>query len=82
MTCRWRVRTRTQQDPGQGIWEVRSGRQEFLYSRVLRWAAGFAWKRSFPAPFGRWLSCGSGRHLPVMGEDERAAAAVQQVLSP
>jgi GH15 family glucan-1,4-alpha-glucosidase len=43
----------------EGIWEVRGGRQEFLYSRVLCWAAmdraiRLARKRSFPAPLARW----------------------------
>jgi len=43
----------------ESIWEMRGGRQEFLYSRVLCWAAidralGLAWKRSFPAPIVRW----------------------------
>ena len=42
-----------------GIWEVRSGQQEFLYSRLMCWVAvdrGFrlAHKRSFPAPLERW----------------------------
>jgi GH15 family glucan-1,4-alpha-glucosidase len=43
----------------EGIWEVRGGRREFLYSRVLCWAAidravRLAQKRSFPAPVFRW----------------------------
>ncbi|MGE0822151.1 MAG: glycoside hydrolase family 15 protein [Candidatus Binatia bacterium] len=42
-----------------GIWEVRSGRFEFLYSRVMCWAAvdrgiRLARKRSLPAPLDRW----------------------------
>jgi GH15 family glucan-1,4-alpha-glucosidase len=42
-----------------GIWEVRGGRQEFLYSRVMCWVAidraiRLANRRSFPAPFPRW----------------------------
>src|SRR5262249_14009977 len=41
--------------PDEGIWEVRGGRQEFLYSRVMCWVAfdraiRLALKRSFPAP--------------------------------
>jgi len=44
----------------EGIWEVRGGRQEFLYSRVMCWVAldraiRLANKRSFPAPLSRWL---------------------------
>ena len=43
----------------EGIWEVRGGRQEFLYSRAMCWVAidraiRLANKRSFPAPFSRW----------------------------
>jgi GH15 family glucan-1,4-alpha-glucosidase len=43
----------------EGIWEVRGGRQEFLYSRVMCWVAidraiRLAAKRSFPAPLARW----------------------------
>ena len=50
--CHWR-------EPDESIWEVRGGRQEFLYSRVLGWAAidraiRLALKRSFPAPLVRW----------------------------
>ncbi|MEE9218407.1 MAG: glycoside hydrolase family 15 protein [Acidobacteriota bacterium] len=44
----------------EGIWEIRSGRQEFLYSRFMCWVAidrgvRLALKRSFPAPLDRWL---------------------------
>jgi GH15 family glucan-1,4-alpha-glucosidase len=43
----------------ESIWEVRGGRQEFLFSRVMCWAAidraiRLAGKRSFPAPLARW----------------------------
>jgi GH15 family glucan-1,4-alpha-glucosidase len=46
-------------EPDESIWEVRGGRREFLYSRVLCWAAidravRLAQKRSFPAPVVRW----------------------------
>jgi len=45
--------------PDQGIWEVRSGCQEFLYSRVLCWVAvdralRLARRRRYPAPLDRW----------------------------
>jgi GH15 family glucan-1,4-alpha-glucosidase len=44
----------------EGIWEVRGGAQEFLYSRVMCWVAidrgvRLAQKRSFPAPLDRWI---------------------------
>jgi GH15 family glucan-1,4-alpha-glucosidase len=43
----------------EGIWEVRGGRREFLYSRLMCWVAidraiRLARKRSFPAPLDRW----------------------------
>jgi len=43
----------------EGIWEVRGGQQEFLYSRLMCWVAvdraiRLAQKRSFPAPVERW----------------------------
>jgi GH15 family glucan-1,4-alpha-glucosidase len=43
----------------ESIWEVRGGRQEFLYSRAMCWVAidraiRLARKRSFPAPLSRW----------------------------
>ncbi|MBV9488194.1 MAG: glycoside hydrolase family 15 protein [Verrucomicrobia bacterium] len=47
--------------PDEGIWEVRGGRQELFYSRLMCWVAvdrglRLADKRSFPAPRSRWLS--------------------------
>jgi GH15 family glucan-1,4-alpha-glucosidase len=49
------------QRPDEGIWEVRGGAHEFLYSRVMCWVAidrgiRLAQKRSFPAPLARWLT--------------------------
>ncbi len=46
--------------PDEGIWEVRGGRHDFLYSRLMCWVAidrgvRLALKRSFPAPLDRWL---------------------------
>jgi len=43
----------------EGIWEVRGGRRDFVYSRVLCWVAvdrgvRLADKRSLPADRGRW----------------------------
>jgi GH15 family glucan-1,4-alpha-glucosidase len=47
------------QRPDDGVWEVRSGQREFLYSRILSWVAidrglRMAIKRSLPAPIDRW----------------------------
>ncbi len=44
----------------EGIWEVRGGAHEFLYSRVMCWVAidrgiRLAQKRSFPGPLAKWL---------------------------
>ena len=44
----------------EGIWEVRGGTQEFLYSRLMCWVAldrgiRLANKRSLPAPTAEWL---------------------------
>jgi GH15 family glucan-1,4-alpha-glucosidase len=46
-------------DKDEGIWEVRGGRQEFLYSRVMCWVAldrgiRLAQKRSLPADLASW----------------------------
>jgi len=45
--------------PDESIWEVRGGRREFLYSRVLCWVAidraiRLATRRSLPASLARW----------------------------
>ena len=44
----------------EGIWEVRSGRQHFVYSKLMCWVAldrglRLADKRSFPADRNRWI---------------------------
>ena len=46
--------------PDEGIWEVRGGKQPLFYSRLMCWVAvdralRLAEKRSFPAPMARWL---------------------------
>jgi GH15 family glucan-1,4-alpha-glucosidase len=43
----------------EGVWEVRGGREEFLYSRLMCWVAvdraiRLADRRSFPYPYDRW----------------------------
>jgi GH15 family glucan-1,4-alpha-glucosidase len=45
--------------PDEGIWEVRGGQQEFLYSRLMSWVAldrgiRIARRRSLPSPASRW----------------------------
>src|SRR5262249_40899036 len=46
-------------DVDEGIWEVRSGRQPFTYSRMMEWVAferalRIARQRGLPAPRDRW----------------------------
>jgi GH15 family glucan-1,4-alpha-glucosidase len=54
----------------EGIWEVRGGQKEFLYSRLLCWVAidrgvRLALKRSFPAPLSRWLEMRDEIYLEI-----------------
>ncbi len=70
--------------PDEGIWEVRGGRQEFLYSRLLCWVAvdrgvRLAWKRSLPAPLDRWIATRSAIHQEIVTRfyDRRIGAFVQ-----
>jgi GH15 family glucan-1,4-alpha-glucosidase len=47
-------------EPDEGIWEVRSGKKHFVYSKLMCWVAldrglRLAEKRSFPTPRQRWL---------------------------
>jgi GH15 family glucan-1,4-alpha-glucosidase len=46
--------------PDEGIWEMRSGKQNFVYSKLMNWVAldrgiRLADKRSFPGDRQRWL---------------------------
>jgi GH15 family glucan-1,4-alpha-glucosidase len=54
----------------EGIWEVRGGRQHFLYSRLMCWVAidrgvRLAWKRSLPAPLDRWITVRTQIHRDI-----------------
>jgi GH15 family glucan-1,4-alpha-glucosidase len=47
-------------DTDEGIWEVRGGQREFIYSRLTDWVAmdraiRIAQRRSLPAPLARWI---------------------------
>lgn len=49
------------QNRDEGIWEVRGGRQHFVYSKMMCWVAldralRLASKRSFPGNLDRWLT--------------------------
>src|SRR5262245_19181279 len=72
--------------PDEGIWEVRGGRHEFLYSRVMCWAAldraiRLAAKRSFPAPLPRWYEARDTLYQDVFTHfwDPARRAVIQHV---
>jgi GH15 family glucan-1,4-alpha-glucosidase len=53
--------TENWREPDEGIWEVRGGRQEFTYSRLMSWvaferAARMARERGLPGPLVQWLA--------------------------
>ena len=55
----------------EGIWEVRSGRQHFVYSKLMCWVAidrglRLADKRSFPADRARWVRVRDEVYLDIM----------------
>ena len=68
----------------EGIWEVRGGKQEFLYSRLMCWVAidrgvRLALKRSFPAPLDRWRRVRDAIYNEIMDDfwDAKRQAFVQ-----
>jgi GH15 family glucan-1,4-alpha-glucosidase len=68
----------------EGVWEVRGGRQEFLFSRLMCWVAvdraiRVAGKRSFPAPLDRWYAVRDEIYGAIMSEfwDPQLEAFVQ-----
>ncbi|MGH9453932.1 MAG: glycoside hydrolase family 15 protein [Terriglobia bacterium] len=71
-----------------GIWEVRAGRQNFVYSKVMCWvtldrAFRLAMKRSFPADVSRWLKVRDEIYLQTLsqGWNEKRQAFVQHYKS-
>jgi GH15 family glucan-1,4-alpha-glucosidase len=57
----------------EGIWEVRSGRRHFVYSKMMCWVAfdralRLAEKRSFPAERARWLQIRDEIYEEIMRE--------------
>lgn len=71
-------------EPDEGIWEVRGGRHEFLYSRLMCWVAldraiRLARQRSFPAPLDRWHSVRDEIYHDIFAQfwDPRRKAFVQ-----
>ena len=70
--------------PDEGIWEVRGGAHEFLYSRFMCWAAidrgvRLAQKRSLPAPWERWTKTRDAIYADIFENfwDPRQRAFVQ-----
>lgn len=68
----------------EGIWEVRSGRQHFVYSKMMCWVAldraiRLAEKRSFPADFDRWRVTRDEIYMDIItnGWSEEKEAFVQ-----
>jgi GH15 family glucan-1,4-alpha-glucosidase len=72
------------QKPDEGIWEMRSERQHFVYSKLMCWVAldralRLAEKRSFPADRDRWLKCRDRVYEEIMtrGWNPKRQAFVQ-----
>ncbi len=70
--------------PDDGVWEVRGGAQQFLYSRLMCWVAvdraiRLADRRSFPYPFDRWRATRDSIYEEIMKEfwDEDRQTFVQ-----
>jgi GH15 family glucan-1,4-alpha-glucosidase len=69
------------QRPDEGIWEVRGGRQQFVYSKLMCWVAfdrgiRLSEKRSFPCHRDRWLEARDALYEEIMAKgwcDERDA---------
>ncbi len=68
----------------EGIWEVRGGRREFLYSRLMCWVAfdravRLARKRGLPAPLVNWLDIRDAIYQEIHTEfwDPQQGAFVQ-----
>ncbi len=71
--------------PDEGVWEVRGGKQHFLYSKLMCWVAldrglRLAAKRSFPADHDRWLKVRDTIYEEIMekGWSETRRAFVQR----
>lgn len=71
-------------EPDDGLWEVRGGRQHFVYSKVMAWVAidraiRLAQSLSMPAPLERWKSLRDRirRRVETEGVDPATGAFVQ-----
>ena len=72
------------QQPDEGIWEIRGGREHFVYSKLMCWVAidrglRLADKRSFPADRDKWLKVRDQIYEQIMtqGWNESRQAFVQ-----
>ncbi|HKD18565.1 MAG TPA: glycoside hydrolase family 15 protein [Thermoanaerobaculia bacterium] len=59
------------QEPDEGIWEVRGGRQQFTFSKMMCWVAldralRLAMQRSFPADLPRWIATRDQIYATIM----------------
>jgi GH15 family glucan-1,4-alpha-glucosidase len=70
--------------PDEGIWEVRTGRKPFVFSRLMCWVAvdralRLAEKRSFPSDGSRWIQVRDQIYEDIMrhGWDPERRAFVQ-----
>lgn len=77
------------QRPDDGIWEVRGGRQQFVYSKVMCWVAmdrgiRLADKRSFPCDRVRWQGIRDRIYQDVMtkGWDAKRQSFTQTYDNP
>ena len=75
--------------PDESIWEVRGGRREFLYSKVMCWVAidralRLAARRSLPAPLATWYAVRDEIYEDILARfwDPARATFVQSPGSP
>jgi len=78
----WVVENWRMQD--EGIWEVRSGKQDFVYSKLMCWVAldraiRLSLKSSLPADFNLWVATRDEIYLEIMekGWSEEKQAFIQ-----
>jgi GH15 family glucan-1,4-alpha-glucosidase len=72
------------QKPDEGIWEMRNGQQDFVYSKLMNWVAldrgiRLSEKRSFPGNHTRWLEARDQIYEEIMnkGWSEKRKAFTQ-----
>ena len=72
--------------PDEGIWEIRGGRQHFLFSRLMSWVAidrglRLARARSFPAPVDVWVRVRNEIYNDIYSNfwDDKIGAFVQHL---